>query len=551
MDNFRRKKHHRNRSGSIDGFINSGPSIPTSGLNNRGAAPPATGSLSDFRRADGFHSSSQTILSNTARPAIDRQPARDAGGNILLGQKPVEKKKKHKKERSRRYKIIKRGVLTILTLFILIGGFVGWKFIRNTNKVFQGGIFGLFDSTKLKGEEKGRVNILLTGTSEDDPGHAGAMLTDSIMLISIDTNNKSGFIMSIPRDLWIDYGTDDCSYGTQGKINVVYQCGEEVEFKQSGYPDGGVGLMEKVVEENFGLDLNYFVKINYTAFRDAVNSVGGIDFTVRTNDPRGIYDGNISKAEGGPLKLTNGTHHLNGQTALNLARARCATVCYGFERGDFDRTENQRKMIVALKDKALSAGVLSNPAKISNLFDAVGNNVKTDFQTNEIRRLYDIGKQIQNNNIKSVGLADEEVNLVTTANVNGLSVVRPVAGTYDFSDIQAFIKRLTSSDPVVREGASVVVLNGSEVSGLAKKKADELEQKGLIVEGIANSATKPTTTVMALSNDKPSTKAYLERKFKVTSTNDTVANPEARNYDADFVIILGQNEANSNQTQTP
>lgn len=108
---------------------------------------------------------------------------------------------------------------------------------------------------------------------------------------------------------------------------------------------------------------------------------------------------------------------------------------------DFGRTERQRQMLIALKDKALTVGILANPAKISSLFDAAGNNVDTDFKTNELRRLYEIGKEVKSQNIKSIGLTDEDVALVESFRaVDGSSAVRPTAGTMNFTAIKAYIK---------------------------------------------------------------------------------------------------------------
>jgi LCP family protein required for cell wall assembly len=556
VDQRHKFKHTRPKPpkpGAVDGFISPARFKKPDTIEfktRKRTGIDQTPRVDDFNRPDGYRSAGEAIAGT-----------RDNEISAILSPAPRQRHQNHgetkKAGRLSRLKnanwrkIAKRGSLTLLVLLILVGGFLGFKVWRNTSKVFKGSIFGIFDTTKLKGEDKGRVTIMLTGTSEDDPGHAGADLTDSIILISIDTVHNNGFIMSIPRDLWVDYETRSCSVGYQGKINAVYKCGEEINFRQDGYPDGGVGLMEKVIEDNFGLDINYYTKINYTAFRDAVNSVGGIDVTIKTDDPRGLYDGNIARVDGGPLKLANGVQHLNGQTALNLARARCDTVCYGFARGDFDRTEHQRMMIMALRDKALSAGVLSNPAKISSLLDSVGNNVKTDFKTNEIRRLYDLSKKIPSSSVQSIGLADDNVKLVTTANINGTSAVRPIAGIADFAQIKAYIKRLTSNDPVVKEGATAVVLNGSGVSGLAKSQSNVLAEKGILVSAVANTTTRANTTIVFLNPKKSATNTYLSGLYKVTSTTDTVAYPEAKNYDADFVIILGTNfQASTNNSST-
>jgi LCP family protein required for cell wall assembly len=352
--------------------------------------------------------------------------------------------RKGKPEPSRRKKIVRRTIAVILLLLVILGGFLGWKFLNATSKVFEGNVLGFFDTTKLKGEENGRVNILLAGTSEDDADHGGADLTDSIMLVSIDTENNSGFTVSIPRDLWVKYG-ERCSAGFEGKINVAYQCGNDVNFKEDGYPDGGMGLLSKIVSTNLGVPIQYYGKINYTAFKDAVDAVGGITLNIDSEDPRGIYDPNIQPKDGGPVRLKNGPQKLDGKLALALARSRNVKGGYGMSRGDFDRTTYQRAMLVALKDKALSAGVISNPSKLGGLLDAAGDNVQTNFKSNEIRRLYDLSKLISNEKIQSIDLASSDNMLVTTGMYNGQSIVRPVDGINNFSSIKAYFKNLRAT----------------------------------------------------------------------------------------------------------
>jgi LCP family protein required for cell wall assembly len=346
------------------------------------------------------------------------------------------------KKRFNRRKVIKRTILVIVLLILLVGGWLGWKFQSNLSKVFGGNIFGLFSSTKLKGEDTGRVNILLAGNSTDDPGHGGAQLTDSIMLVSIDTHNNTAFMMSIPRDLWVNIP----NYGYQ-KINAAYEDGQAENFSAAGYPNGGMGLLEQIVSQKLGVPIDYYALIDYTAFRDAVNAVGGISVNIQSSNPYGLYDPSIDYTTGGPLvDLSNGVHALNGEQALDLARARGdAYGSYGFPQADFDRTSNQRLMLVALKNKALSIGVLSNPIKLGNLFDSLGNNVKTDFTVSDARRLYDIGKKVNSSQIKSVGLNNvngQDLLQSYTAN-DGESALIPAAGLNDYNAIQAYLQQIT------------------------------------------------------------------------------------------------------------
>lgn len=449
-------------------------------------------------------------------------------------------KKRHlwrQERQSIRRRKLKRLLLLVGVILLLVGGYTGFKFVSNFAKVFDGNILGLFDSTKLKGEDQGRVNILLAGTSEDEgPEHGGAELTDSIMLISLDTQNNTGMMTSIPRDLWVEYDGQACNSGYEGKINEAYLCGNNNNFSEAGYEAGGMGLLSKIVSENFGIPIHYTTKINYTAFRQAVDAVGGIDVEIKSRDSRGIYDYN----QGG-LRLSNGRHHLDGDTALRLARARGSFGGYGFDGGDFDRTTYQREMLIALKDKALSSGVVANPAKMISLLDAAGANVDTSFQTNELRRLYELSKLIGNDKIESINLAGEDVNLVTNGNYGNASIVRPTAGLKDFSEIKQYFKKLISNDPISKEAASIVVLNGSGVVGFAQKNADQLEAKGLTVTSVGNASQSLTSTVIIdkTNGQKASTKALLEQNFGITATTDAGSYNDASLYDADFVVLLG------------
>jgi len=455
-----------------------------------------------------------------------------------------------KKSRWQQFKssvTLKHTVIVMALLVLLIGGFVAGKFALNAHRIFGGSIFGVFSSSKLKGEDTGRVNILIAGNSADDAGHNGGLLTDSIMLVSIDTKNNKAFMLSIPRDLWVKIPGDGHS-----KINSAYVAGEANDYSEYGYPDGGMGQLEQTVSEALDMPIHYYALVNYTALRQSVDAVGGVDIVVKSKDPRGLYDPNIDWTTKGPLvKLTNGPHHLNGRQALDLARARGdAYNSYGFAASDFDRTEHQRQLLVALKDKAISAGVLSNPAKLSSLSDAIGNNVKTDFKLSEVHRLYDIIKNINGGNIKSLSLNDNngESLLASYNSPNGQSALIPAAGVDDYSEIQAFLKKQTSSNPVVQEGAKVVVLNGTTTLGLASKIQKQLKTKNIIVSdvGDAGNTAQVTSTIIDLSNNhKPGTKAALVKFF---GNHVTTQNPYGTLYDADFIIVVGSDRVSTTTT---
>lgn len=434
---------------------------------------------------------------------------------------------------------VKRVCITLIIIGLIVGGWLGGNVLYNVHRLFGGSILSVLQTAKLKGEDKGRINILLAGNSADDAGHDGGDLTDSILLMSIDTIQNKAYLLSIPRDLWVDVPGS----GHQ-KINSAYVVGKASSFHDSGYPAGGMGQLEQVVRDNLGVSIDYYVLLNYSALRQAVDAVGGIDYTVHSSDPRGLYDPSIDYYTNKPLvKLTNGVHHLNGQQALNLARARGdAYRSYGFIQADFDRTQHQREMLTLLKSKAVSAGVLSNPAKLSSLSDAIGGNAKTDLSLSEVRRLYDLTKDIGPSATASVSLnnADGKNLLANYQASNGALALIPAAGLDNFTDIQSFLRRLSSHDPVVQEAAKVVVLNATNTGGLAGSVKTMLTAKNINVTAIgdakANQAVSSIIDLTTTSSQKPGTKKLLQQTFGNTSST---VNPYGKLYDADFIVVVG------------
>ena len=483
-----------------------------------------------------------------AAPADNRAQNDIPAPTPVAGQRQAPQKKASKLKKLWRPKRI---ALILAALVLLIGGWLGFKVLYNTHKLFGGSVFDVFRSTPLKGESEGRVNILMAGNSADDPGHDGANLTDSIMILSIDTKNHTAFMVSVPRDLWIAIPGDGHS-----KINRVYPAGQENNFSADGYPSGGMGQLEQVIQKNLGITCHYYALVDYTALRDAVNAVGGIDITIKSSDPRGLYDPNLDWGTNQPLvKLSNGVHHLDGRAALNLARARGDSYrSYGYEQSDFTRTQMQREIILAIRHKATSAGVLTNPVKLSELFDAVGKNVKTDLTLSNVRRLYDVTKDINQSSIQSVGLNDAGgKNLLSNyTSSDGQAALIPAAGLDDFSNIRTYLRQLMSTDPVVREGATITVLNGTDTAGLATKWRNSLSAKNFDVISVGDADTNtPVTTLIDTSGGKnPLTLKALQQVFtgsKVTTTNPYTS------YSADIIVIIGADKipASSTTKTTP
>lgn len=501
---------------------------------------------------DNFVPSGQSLDGLRPRPRHQRfpdvgvtmSPYRNGSLSPASTIEPLQNKrpKKHRKWRWTK----KRIIFACLLPFLLIGLWLGIKFGFNLSRIFDGNIFNVFTTTRLKGEDQGRVNILLAGNSADDPGHNGGELTDSIMILSLDTKNNRAFLLSVPRDLYVPIPGNGSA-----KINAAYVHGKQQKFKESGYPEGGMGMLEKTIETNLGVKSQYYALVNYSALREAVNAVGGVAVTINSGSACGLNDPSIDWKTHKPLvdHLSNGTHSLNGDQALGLARARGdAPGSCGYAKSDFTRTENQRLLLLALKNKIFSTGVLANPIKVSKLFDSFGRNVKTDMQLSEVRRLNDLMKQVDSNKIKSYGL--DNLNgknyLTSYRTANGQAALVPAAGPEDFTDIQQALRRLMSSSKVVQEDAKVVILNGTPQNGLAGKNEALLLKRNINVTEVADAKSIAASTYVIVANSKkPSTLAVLKQLY---GTHATSTNPYATKYaEADFIVVLGNDQVASSQ----
>lgn len=326
----------------------------------------------------------------------------------------------------------RRLLVALIVIFVAVIGIASWDVInlsRASKKLFgSGNLFTLLSTSQPRGAATGRVNLLLVGYSVDDPGHPGASLTDSIMLLSLSTKGQKSYMLSIPRDLYVNIP----GFG-YAKINEAYK-------------DGGMKLLEQVVSQDFKVNLDYYMLIDYTAVRNLVNALGGIDVKIQSPDPRGLYDPNINKADGGPLRLTNGWHHLDGQTALNLTRARGDDFrSYGFPRSDFDRTVHQQQVLNAIKTR-LSWWLVLNPLKNGEVAQALAKNIKSNIPANQARKVFSIYHSVPDDRLASISLNNlNGQDLLSSYNASGESALIPAAGISDYSQIDAMISGLNNS----------------------------------------------------------------------------------------------------------
>jgi len=434
--------------------------------------------------------------------------------DIIIYQDELETSPQPKPPRRSYVKWLKR----LAIVAVVVGAAIAAYLVFNLSKVSV----NPFGFGKLKGESEGRVNIMMLGVG--DPGHAGEKLSDTNIILSVDTRNHTVALIGIPRDLQVDIP----GYG-ESKIN-------------NAYAQGGVKTAKQTYEDTFGVPIHYYVKANFTGLKDVVDAVGGVEVDNKYNlyDPEYPCDNNQYRSCG--FKLAAGKQKLNGTTALKYVRCRKGTC-----GDDFGRAERQQQVMEAIRGKALSAGTLANPVALSKLVSAAGKNIETDLSVQNLMRLHELTNGLDRSRTTNVVFnLDPDGFLVSS---NSSSNLVPAAG--DFDDIQVFVKNIFVAGPIWAEHTKLVIENGTTTQGLAGTFQDQLQAKGypLGLETITNALKRDYATTQIIDysgGKKPNTVNYLKSVLKVEATTpEALGLPKTAVAPGDVVVILGTDYASA------
>ena len=241
-----------------------------------------------------------------------------------------------------------------------------------------------------------RINILLLGYG--GPGHDGPYLTDSIMLLSIQPASRQAMMISLPRDLWVKIPALPRNGYMWGKLNSAYAIGTD----HADYPNlrsdwktdtGGGDLAAATISQITGQPIDYWVGVDFKAFRDVVDALGG----VRVNVPTALDDPYFPAGETTGMihiHFNAGPQAMNGEQALEYARSRETT-------SDFDRSKRQQLIMLAVRQKVFS---LNAVPKLFSLLSALQDNVRTNLRPQELRALAGLAGQLKDADIHRVAI---------------------------------------------------------------------------------------------------------------------------------------------------
>ena len=488
-----------------------------------------------------------------SRHAYEEQAGRSGAGSSSSSYTPSRSdgaSSYARKRQKRRHKVVLRGVLIGILCVLLAGGSALAMYLGNINNQLTSGLDQetkdlLADSIQyddpfymlLLGVDKSeeRMNSSEYGQSESN------YRSDTIILARIDPKGQKITLISLHRDTMTDMS--DMGAGTQ-KLNAAYSL-------------GGPSYMIKCVEKLCGVDISHYAEVDFEQFASIVDTIGGVTIDL----PIDIQD-DYSGAD-----LTAGEHTLNGQEALELARARHAYDDYG--DGDVYRAANQRMVISAIVKKVLTLDVASMTNAVSqlaggvttdiNISDILGlavqfkdldveNNVysgmepTSGYYTNDT--WYEkIDEAAWNTMMERVRAGEPPLADETSAETYGVTgtLVSDGSGGSASTSTETTSSSSSSSDEAEYSGTACVV-NVSGISGAAGEKSELLSNAGFTSE--ATNGTSPLTVSKVVYNGSSSkAKAVGAAKTLGISESNVEQNDGTWSTDYDVVVVLCSDKA--------
>ena len=348
------------------------------------------------------------------------------------------------------------------------------------------------ESEGLAGTERDRINILILGMG--GPGHDGPYLTDTIIVTSIQPSTNRVAMLSIPRDM----AAPIPGFGWY-KINHANAFGEEEK------PGRGGELAARVVEKALDEPMDYYVRIDFTAFEQLIDEVGGVDIQV----DRSFVDQSFPAGPNAyrTVSFQKGAQHMDGVTALRFARSRHGN---NGEGSDFARARRQQKVLVALKDQLLSLGTITNPVRIKRILQTLSEHVVTNISLTEILKFISLAQSVDTTAIKQHVLTNAEDDLLQNVTENGAFLLQPRGGDYVaiHTLVNDMFDRAVHEVPRAPEpgpppsALSIGVYNGTWNAGLATRWQKWLQEQGFAVPAVGNTTVRPIKETMLLLTDE-------------------------------------------------
>lgn len=240
----------------------------------------------------------------------------------------------------------------------------------------------------------GVTNILLIGGDQLNEGdRPGTERTDALIIVSINRENGTASMLSLPRDLYLYIPG-----WIESRINTAYAHGNAVK-----YPGGGVKLLKDTILYNFGIPIHYYAMVDFAGFEEIVDAIGGVEIinSCSLRDWQLKEPGLDIHVEDNweMVTLEPGVHQMDGFEALWYARSRRST-------SDFDRGRRQQQVLQAILNKGVDVGLVG---QIPTLWAAFQETVDTDMDIGKLLQLAAVAPQLREQGVQHLYFTHGEI----------------------------------------------------------------------------------------------------------------------------------------------
>lgn len=391
--------------------------------------------------------------------------------------------------------------------------------------------------------EDSRFAFLLMGYGGG--GHDGAYLTDSMMVVVVDAERKTLTILSVPRDSWVPMSMNGKTT-EYNKINTAYAFAKDPTLYPDRLPryagDQGAGnFASDTVSRVVGIPVRYYLALDFQGFRDMIDAVGGVDVDVPDNFSA-RYPANDDPsvdASWKTVKFTQGHEHMSGERAIEFARAR-ETLDNPDEGTDFARSRRQRIVMEAFKARLFQPGGMIH---LPQLLAIASKHVDTNYTIPDVAKLTQLALGWKDVTFYQTALTALNY-LDEGTGPEGTYVLFPDAPNHSWVQIRAFARRLWS-DPATATAmadTTIVVENGSGVSGAAGRVSDSLMKLGYRVGDPITAPHRPTTELIDKSGGK--LKPVIQQLTKDLDLPDLQVTEDGSDPMPVLILMIGSDKSN-------
>jgi len=321
-----------------------------------------------------------------------------------------------------------------------------------------------------------QIRILLLGIDERRGFTTErAYRTDTMIVVNVDPVRNTAGVISFPRDLWVKIPNFEPQ-----RINAANYIGDNVAYPGGGGP----ALAMETIAANFGIDVNYYVTVNFTVFETVVDTLapGGVEVC----PAQAIRDEKYPDEGFGTMlvEFPSGCQRLNGERLLQYARTRAT------QGGDFDRAARQQEVLEAVRREVLNLGGIANfLTQIPRLWEELRDSYRTNLS---LEQLIALGFKLNDIPAENITYAVVNTGFVTLGTgPEGEQILHP-----SYTRISGLIQqvlypqiRVDQGDLRARadaEAAPIYLYNGTSIAGLAARTQEWFINRQLQVAGLDN-----------------------------------------------------------------